>query len=199
MDHASANSRQHSGKDSKTQGSVREVAIAGISNMLSANMDAGLKHCWAYGYHEDPRMRATFILIFTRVLRQGARFDGVEVMTTQPKHRRLCEMVKADMLLALAICETCPVSEMEVMMPVMINIFDTKGSLLALLKATIDKEVSRSGTFSIFELHTLLTFRHFFQRTQRNFSVPIQCARGCYQMSPRFRAITTSGSFSRHC
>lgn len=108
-------------------------------------MDAGLKHCLAYGYHEDSRMRATFILIFTRVLRQGARFDGVETSATPPKHRRLCEMVRGDMLLAVAICETCPVTEIDIMLPVMINIFDTRASLLALLRAMIDKEVSRSG------------------------------------------------------
>jgi hypothetical protein len=167
---ASANSRQQPGKDSKAQGNVRELAIVGISNMLSANMDAGLKHCLAYGYHEDSRMRATFILIFTRVLRQGARFDGVEVTIKQPKHRRLCEMVKADMLLALAICETCPVSDIEVMIPVMINIFDTKASLLALLKATIDKEVSRCGSFSLIELNILLTSRHLSREPNRAFS-----------------------------
>lgn len=158
---ASAHSRQRSGGDNRSQGNIRELAIVGISNILSANMDAGLKHCLAYGYHEDARMRATFILIFTRVLRQGARFDGVEVSTTQPKHRRLCEMVRADMLLALAICETCPVSEIEVMIPVMINIFDTKASLLALLKATIDKEISRSGKL-IFDVSAL--FIHWFYR-----------------------------------
>jgi len=54
-------------------------------------------------------------------------------------------MVRADTLLALAICETCPVSEIDTMLPVMINIFDTRSGLLALLKSVIDKEVSRTG------------------------------------------------------
>jgi neurofibromin 1 len=61
-------------------------------------------------------------------------------------------MVRGDILLALAICETCPVSEIDVMLPVMINIFDTRAGLLALLRAVIDKEVSRTGTSSDFSL-----------------------------------------------
>jgi hypothetical protein len=56
-------------------------------------------------------------------------------------------MVRGDMLLALAICETCPVGEIDVMLPVMVNIFDTRSSLLALLKALIDREVTRSGWY----------------------------------------------------
>jgi hypothetical protein len=58
-------------------------------------------------------------------------------------------MVRSDILLALAICETCPVSEIDVMLPVMINLFDTRAGLLALLKAVIDKEVGRTGLFSV--------------------------------------------------
>lgn len=61
-------------------------------------------------------------------------------------------MVRGDILLALAICETCPVSETDVMLPVMINIFETRSGLLALLKAVIDKEVSRTGMFCHYAL-----------------------------------------------
>ncbi|KAG8870177.1 Ras GTPase activating protein ira2 [Serendipita sp. 405] len=142
----------------KEQGNIRELAIMGISNMLSANMDAGLKHCLSYGYHDDPKMRATFILIFTRVLRQGARFDGVETAPTQPRQRRLCEMVKNDMLLAIAVCETTSVNEIDIMLPVMVNIFDTRSSLLALLKSLIDREVTRSDSpTELFRANTMCT------------------------------------------
>ncbi|KAG8833280.1 Ras GTPase activating protein ira2 [Serendipita sp. 399] len=142
----------------KEQGNIRELAIMGISNMLSANMDAGLKHCLSYGYHDDPKMRATFILIFTRVLRQGARFDGVETAPTQPRQRRLCEMVRNDMLLAIAVCETTSVNEIDIMLPVMVNIFDTRSSLLALLKSLIDREVTRcDNPTDLFRANTMCT------------------------------------------
>ena len=59
--------------------------------------------------------------------------------------QRALQMVRGDMLLALAVCETCPVNEVDTMLPVMVNIFDTRSSLLTLLRGLIDKEVTRSG------------------------------------------------------
>jgi hypothetical protein len=148
----------------KEQGFVRELAITGISRMLSSNMDAGLRHCIVQGYSDDLRMRCTFTLIFSKVIRQGARFDGIETSATLPRRNRLCEvrkvfkfgarwltvrqMVRGDTLLALAVAETTPVNEVDVMLPVVINIFETKSSLLAVLKAVIDKEVTRSGRYT---------------------------------------------------
>lgn len=90
-DRASGHSRPTAGT-TKEQGNVKELAITGISNMLSANVDAGLRHCLSMGYHDDPRMRATFVLIFTRVLRQGVRFDSSEAASSQPRRSRLCEV-----------------------------------------------------------------------------------------------------------
>lgn len=145
----------------KEQGLVRELAITGISRMLSSNMDAGLRHCIVQGYSDDLRMRCTFTLIFSKVIRQGARFDGIEAAASLPRRSRLCEvrfyhvpsahrliheqMVRGDTLLALAVAETTPVNEVDIMLPVVVNIFDTKSNLLALLKAVIEKEVTRSG------------------------------------------------------
>lgn len=145
----------------KEQGLVRELAITGISRMLSSNMDAGLRHCIVQGYSDDLRMRCTFTLIFSKVIRQGARFDGIETSISSPRKSRLCEvrfylvasahrliheqMVRGDTLLALAVAETTPVNEVDMMLPVVVNIFDTKSNLLALLKAVIEKEVTRSG------------------------------------------------------
>jgi hypothetical protein len=58
------------------------------------------------------------------------------------------QMVRADTLLALAVAETTPVNEVDVMLPVVVNIFDTKLNLLALLKAVIEREVTRSGKYT---------------------------------------------------
>ena len=57
--------------------------------------------------------------------------------------------------LALAICEVCPASEVDSLISVMLNLFDTRSALMTLLKNMIDLEVSRTGGF---ELNTLREF-----------------------------------------
>ena len=50
-------------------------------------------------------------------------------------------------MLAVAICETCPPDEADFIIPIMLNIFDARVSLLALLKMLVDREISRTGMF----------------------------------------------------
>jgi neurofibromin 1 len=49
------------------------------------------------------------------------------------------------MVLVMAICETCPPAEVEIMISVLLNLFDTRGSLMTLLKHMIDREIAHTG------------------------------------------------------
>ena len=51
------------------------------------------------------------------------------------------------MILVLAICETCPPSEVDVITPVLLNLFDSRPSLLELLKLMIEREVKTTRTY----------------------------------------------------
>jgi len=51
-------------------------------------------------------------------------------------------------MLAVAICETCPPDEADFIIPIMLNLFDARASLLALLKMLVDREISKAGEFS---------------------------------------------------
>jgi neurofibromin 1 len=50
------------------------------------------------------------------------------------------------MVLAMTICEICPPSEVEIMISVLLNIFDSRASLLSLIKLMIEREVAQTGT-----------------------------------------------------
>ncbi|KAG9015978.1 Ras GTPase activating protein ira2 [Tulasnella sp. 427] len=130
----------------KDQNALRELIIAGLTNLLAANMEAGLKHYLPMVYNDDHRTRRIFVHVFARVLQQGTSLTAVSSLDDADRYSRLCEMVRApDMLLALAICEICPQSDVDDMINVLLNIFDTRGALMALLKAMIDRELANTN------------------------------------------------------
>jgi len=49
------------------------------------------------------------------------------------------------LMLAVAICETCPPDESDFIVPIMLNLFDTRASLLSLLKMLVDREIAKAG------------------------------------------------------
>ena len=61
----------------------------------------------------------------------------------------ICVLKRSQMILVVAICETCPPSEADVITPVLLNLFDSRASLLALLKLLIEREVKTTSSYFI--------------------------------------------------
>ena len=64
------------------------------------------------------------------------------------------------MVLALTICDICPFSEVDMMISVLLNVFNTRASLLNLMKAMIEKEVAACGRIPILPLAAVLNADH---------------------------------------
>ncbi|EMD40361.1 hypothetical protein CERSUDRAFT_148314 [Gelatoporia subvermispora B] len=127
------------------EGELRELLIVGLASLISTNTECGVKHTLPYAYEDDPVKRSIFAQVFTRVLAQGAKFSSQGTEPIISRQSRLCELVKGpDLILALTVCEICPASEVDNMIAVLLNIFDTRSSLMCLLKMMIDLEVSRT-------------------------------------------------------
>lgn len=134
-------------RDSQREAELRELVIMGLAHLVSANTESGFKQCLPLAYDQDKRKRTIFAHVFARVLSQGTKFDPEDRSATLVRHTRLSELVKgSEMVLALTICEICPPSEVEMMISVLLNVFDTRASLLSLIKAMIEREVSHTDT-----------------------------------------------------
>ncbi|KAG7097519.1 hypothetical protein E1B28_004862 [Marasmius oreades] len=124
---------------------VRELVITGLSHLVSANTESGFKQCLPLAYNEDNRKRTIFAHVFARVIGQGTKFDPEDRSPSITRQSRLAELVKeSDLSIAIAICETCPPGEVDGMISVLLNLFDTRASLMKLLKTAIDREVSHT-------------------------------------------------------
>lgn len=66
-----------------------ELAISALSNLLSANIDVGLKHSLGIGYHEDIDIRTAFVKVLCNILIQGTDFNNLSDATVNEKYDEL--------------------------------------------------------------------------------------------------------------
>ncbi|KAH7931340.1 hypothetical protein BV22DRAFT_1124264 [Leucogyrophana mollusca] len=132
---------------SQREADVRDMVITGLSHLVISNSDNGVKHCITSAYDIDIRKRTIFVHVFARVLGQGARFEPQGNAELQARRNQLRDLVKgSDMILAMVICECCPAGEVDMMISVLMNLFDTRASLMALLKTMIDREIAHTAS-----------------------------------------------------
>lgn len=127
------------------------LAIAALSNLLSANMDVGLKHCLTLGYHEDPLLRSAFLQLTSSILRTATPFGGLDNQSAQSKQPKpfLDALTSDNLAFAVAICEVCPLPEVDEMLALLFRSMEAKGTLMNLIKVMIEKEVAQTREYSL--------------------------------------------------
>ncbi|TQS39320.1 hypothetical protein Golomagni_00158 [Golovinomyces magnicellulatus] len=121
-----------------------ELAISALSNLLTANIDVGLKHSLSIGYHEDPILRTAFIKVLCNILMQGTEFSNLSDTSINLKYNDILELITTDMSLTIALCDSCPSNEVDEMTICFLNIFESRGLGFTLLEALIEHEVAET-------------------------------------------------------
>jgi neurofibromin 1 len=78
---------------------ISDLAINILSNLLSANIDVGLKHSLSIGYHENVEIRTAFVRVLYNILVQGTEFNNLSDTAVTEKY---------DELLAVSARKLCP-------------------------------------------------------------------------------------------
>jgi neurofibromin 1 len=118
-----------------------ELAITVLSNLLSANIDVGLKHSLSIGYHENVEIRTAFVKVLYNILMQGTEFNNLSDTAVTEKYDELLDLLTTDTTLAAAISAVCPSSEVDEVTISLLNIFETRGMSFALLEALVKQEI----------------------------------------------------------
>ena len=71
---------------------VSELAIVILSNLLSANIDVGLKHSLSIGYHENVEIRTAFVKVLYNILVQGTEFSNLSDTAVSEKYDELLDV-----------------------------------------------------------------------------------------------------------
>ena len=128
---------------------LKDCTILALSNLLSANIDVGLKYALTVGYHEDPKTRTAFMQVLTNILQQGTEFEGLTENFVNERYYKLIDLLyEPDMSVTVAICETCPSSDMDDLAQLLLILFESRNQTNKLLKCLIAREVRRSGRLS---------------------------------------------------
>jgi hypothetical protein len=72
--------------------SLKENTILALSNLLSANVESGLKYSLSMGYHEDTQIRTAFMQVLSNILNQGTEFEGLGENTIKSRYSQLVEV-----------------------------------------------------------------------------------------------------------
>jgi neurofibromin 1 len=72
--------------------SFQDLAIQALSNMLSANVDVGLKFSLEIGYHDDLQTRTAFMHVLTNILTQGTEFGALGDSAIGEKYEKLIDV-----------------------------------------------------------------------------------------------------------
>jgi neurofibromin 1 len=77
---------------SGAEASTADLAITILSNLLSANIDVGLKHSLSIGYHENVDIRTAFVRVLYNILVQGTEFNNLSDAAVNEKYDELLEV-----------------------------------------------------------------------------------------------------------
>lgn len=128
--------------------SSSELAITILSNLLSANLDVGLKRSLSIGYHQNVEIRTAFVRVLCNILMQGTEFSSLSDTAVGDKYDELIDILTGDTSLATAMAAMCPSSEVDELTMSLLNVFEGRGRGFELLEAVIKLEVEETESES---------------------------------------------------
>ncbi|CAB3983050.1 neurofibromin isoform X4 [Paramuricea clavata] len=142
---------------------LHQCTVAAMSNLLSANIDAGLTHAIGLGYHVDLATRAIFMEVLMKILNQGTEFDTLAETATRDRYEQLANLMatmgeKGELLLAVALANVVPSNEQDDLAQVLVTLFDAVSLLYQFLWNILSQEVRNCEGFHVlFRGNTLAT------------------------------------------
>ncbi|KAL0113512.1 hypothetical protein PUN28_012574 [Cardiocondyla obscurior] len=139
-------SRQSSTLTTNKLATLRNTTIQAMSNLLSANIDSGLRHSIHLGYNEDLQTRAAFMEVLTKILQQGTEFDTLAETVLADRYEQLVQLVtmisdKGELPIAMALANVVTTNQMDELARVFVTLFDAKHLLSPLLWNMLYREV----------------------------------------------------------
>ncbi|RFU78283.1 neurofibromin 1, partial [Trichoderma arundinaceum] len=122
-----------------------DLAITILSNLLSANIDVGLKHSINIGYHDNVEIRTAFVKVLFNILVQGTEFSNLTDSAVSKKYEELLELLTTDISLPASMSAICPSTEVDELTICLLTVFEQRGLIFELFEALIRAEIEQTG------------------------------------------------------
>ncbi|KAL1917866.1 uncharacterized protein VTP21DRAFT_3700 [Calcarisporiella thermophila] len=142
--------------------SLRDHVILALTHLISSNIEVGFKSSLSLGYHEESNIRFAFMQVFTNMLDSGTEFDTLKINSVSnrmEKYEKLVNMLfENDSQIALALCEVCPVVDIDMLSALLLKVYDSRGKTTQLLRAIVELEVASTESESeLFRRNSMAT------------------------------------------
>jgi neurofibromin 1 len=129
----------------KDLGPLKDYTILALSNLLSANIESGLKYSLSMGYHEDTKTRSAFMQVLTNILKQGTEFESLAESSVNDRFKKIIAVLcDSNLSITTSLCDVCPVQDVDDLGTVLLNVFDSCNMTAPLLKAVIEREIAKT-------------------------------------------------------
>jgi len=128
---------------------LREWTITTVSNLLNANVDAGLRYCLPMAYTEDLRTKTSFLQLFTKMLEQRVDLEELDDALPADRIDRIVELLTSDTSFGLAVSVACPAYYVDTIGPALLRLYDARGMAMQFVKDLIEMEINRTENFAI--------------------------------------------------
>lgn len=130
---------------------LRTATIQAMSNLLSANIDSGLTHALALGYHDDLQTRAAFMEVLTRILQQGTEFDMLAETVMADRYEQLIQLLTlrdahGEFPITMALVSVVGSNQLDELARLLVPLFDSRQLLGSLLLSLFGREVDSCDT-----------------------------------------------------
>jgi neurofibromin 1 len=141
---------------------LKSETISGLSNLLSANLDLGIKHSLAYD--QDPMLRGIFVQVFTNVLKYGSSntfLNGFNNrVSDSEKYTALVQsLIEEPYLLIQAAVESASFTEIDTMLKVYLDTLSRKGKTVEVVSYLLKLEIHNTGIVIIYLVDVSCIFR----------------------------------------
>lgn len=126
----------------KRSGAISQFIIQSLTNLLVSNPDVGLKFSLPMGYHQNPKIRSAFLKVFTSITQEGISHKLYE--HGEHKFDSLRSLLLNNMSVCTRVCDLCPAQEVDDLANGLLNLYETEGRGLPLLKELVIREIENT-------------------------------------------------------